>query len=78
MFKRLIKAYVENRLNAIDKEIEVLAKDHAEAIGEAEQMTVLKQSTFKIDNSLRKRILILQSKALIYKPIFGDMYSEEN
>ena len=66
MLKELIKAYLQTRLNAIDKEIEDLSEIVIKEEDDSKQKSVIAQSIFEFKPETTKRIRKLKTRILLY------------
>ena len=73
MLKELIKAYLQTRLNAIDKEIEELSEILLEEEEKANEKSVIAQVTFVHSSKTLQRIKKLQRRIMLYQLIFGEI-----
>ena len=73
MLKTLIKAYIESRLNAIDKEIEELSEIMVQEEEKAEAKDKVAQATFLFSKEITKRIKKLRTRISIYLILFGEI-----
>ena len=73
MLKELIKAYLQTRLNAIDKEIEELSEILLEEEEKANKKSVIAQVTFVYSSKILQRIKKLQRRIMLYQLIFGEI-----
>ena len=71
MLKELIRAYLQTRLNAIDKEIEELSEILLEEEEKANEKSVIAQVTFVYSSKTLQRIKKLQRRIMLYQLIFG-------
>ena len=72
MLKELIKAYLQTRLNAIDKEIEDLSEIVIKEEDDSKQKSVIAQSIFEFKPETTKRIRKLKTRILLYQLAFGE------
>ena len=73
MLKELIRAYLQTRLNAIDKEIEELSEILLEDEEKANVKSVIAQVTFVYSSKTLQRIKKLQRRIMLYQLIFGEI-----
>lgn len=73
MLKELIKAYLQTRLNAIDKEIEDLSEIVIKEEDDSKQKSVIAQSIFEFKPETTKRIRKLKTRILLYQLAFGEI-----
>ena len=73
MLKELIKAYLQTRLNAIDKEIEDLSEIVIKEEDDSKQKSVIAQVTFIYSSKTLQRIKKLQRRIMLYQLIFGEI-----
>lgn len=73
MLKELIRAYLQTRLNAIDKEIEDLSEIVIKEEDDSKQKSVIAQSIFEFKPETTKRIRKLKTRILLYQLSFGEI-----
>ena len=73
MLKELIKAYLQTRRNAIDKEIEDLSEIVIKEEDDSKQKSVIAQSIFEFKPETTKRIRKLKTRILLYQLAFGEI-----
>ena len=73
MLKELIRAYLQTRLNAIDKEIEDLSEIVIKEEDDSKQKSVIAQSIFEFKPETTKRIRKLKTRILLYQLAFGEI-----
>ena len=73
MLKELLKAYLQTRLNAIDKEIEELLEILLEEEEKANEKCVIAQVTFVYSSKTVQRLKKLQRRIMLSELIFGEI-----
>ena len=73
MLKELIRAYLQTRLNAIDKEIEELSEQLVCEEDKAKEKSVISQSIFEYSSPTKRRIAKLARRIMLYQLIFGEI-----
>lgn len=73
MLKELIKAYLQTRLNAIDKEIEEVSEQLIYEEDKAKEKSVISQSIFEYSSLTKRRIAKLARRIMLYQLIFGEI-----
>ena len=72
MLKELIRAYLQTRLNAIDKEIEDLSEQLVCEEDKAKEKSVISQSIFEYSSPAKRRIAKLARRIMLYQLVFGE------
>lgn len=73
MLKELIKTYLQNRLNAFDKEIEELSEAIIQEEDAAKTKSVIAQSVFEFKPETTRRIRKLKTRISLYLIVFGEI-----
>ena len=73
MKKKQIRAYLQTRLKAIDKEIEELSEILLEEEEKANEKSVIAQVTFVYSSKTLQRMKKLQRRIMLYQLIFGEI-----
>lgn len=73
MFKTLVRIYIENRINCIEKEIEEIANSIAEDESKAIQQGLVASALNEISQVNIKRFKILKTKVALYSLLFGEV-----
>jgi len=73
MFKTLIKAFIENRFNAIDKEIEEIASEMVEDEDNTIAKGKIATITHEVNPSNVKRFRKLKMRIMLYSLLFGEL-----
>ena len=73
MFKKLIKLFLENRLNQINEKIENIVEEVAKEEDEVLQKGKVAQATFEIDANTLREVRKLKTRMIIYGVVFGEI-----
>lgn len=73
MFKKLIKLFLENRLNHVNEQIENIVEEIAKEEDEVLQKGKVAQATFELGEDTLREVRKLKTRIAIYGAVFGEI-----
>lgn len=73
MLKKLIKLFLENRLNHINEQIENITEEITKEEDEVSKKGKIAQATFEFDANTLREVRKLKTRMIIYGVVFGEI-----